>query len=305
MAANKFGRYVWLVDLIRCHPYITFREISDKWENCGLGDGKPLPWKTFMNHKEAIQSIFDIIISCNTKRGYGYYIENAAQLKGDAFRSWLIDSYATLNQLQADRKLEQRISFEKIPSGNNFLQTLLQAMRQNCAVEITYQGFGKPHANTFLVEPYHLKVYNRRWYLIGGSVYSEDIRTYALDRIFNVEVTDTTFKLPDSFNINEYFEGCVGIIANRDIDIERVVIKVYGWARFYLATLPIHDSQREISSDNESTTFEITVRPSYDFIQTLLQQADQIEVIEPQWVKDEMCQIAENILSYYKKSNND
>ncbi len=50
MAPNKFGRYVWLVDLIRCHPYITFKEISDKWEDCGLGDGKPLPWKTFMNH---------------------------------------------------------------------------------------------------------------------------------------------------------------------------------------------------------------------------------------------------------------
>ena len=47
MAANKFGRYVWLVDLIKCHPYITFKEISDKWENSGLGDGKPLPWKTF------------------------------------------------------------------------------------------------------------------------------------------------------------------------------------------------------------------------------------------------------------------
>ena len=43
MAANKFGRYVWLVDLIKCHPYITFKEISDKWENSGLGDGKPLP----------------------------------------------------------------------------------------------------------------------------------------------------------------------------------------------------------------------------------------------------------------------
>ena len=52
MAANKFGRYVWLVDLIRCHPYITFKEISDKWEDCGLGDGRPLPWKTFMNHKD-------------------------------------------------------------------------------------------------------------------------------------------------------------------------------------------------------------------------------------------------------------
>ncbi len=30
MAANKFGRYVWLIDLIRSHPYITFKEISEK-----------------------------------------------------------------------------------------------------------------------------------------------------------------------------------------------------------------------------------------------------------------------------------
>lgn len=81
MAANKFGRYVWLVDLIRCHPYITFKEISDKWEDCGLGDGKPLPWKTFMNHKDAVQTIFDIIISCDAKRGYGYYIEDADLLE--------------------------------------------------------------------------------------------------------------------------------------------------------------------------------------------------------------------------------
>ena len=84
-----------------------------------------------------------------------------------------------------------------------------------------------------------------------------------------------------------------------------MVIKAYGWARKYLATLPIHDSQREIASDDESTTFEMTVRPTYDFLQALLQQTDQIEVIEPQWVKDEICRFEENILFSYKKSNND
>lgn len=116
MAANKFGRYVWLVDLIRCHPYITFKEISDKWEDCGLGDGKPLPWKTFMNHKDAVQTIFDIIISCDAKRGYGYYIEDADLLEGNSFRSWLIDSYATLNQLQADK------SWRNASHSRRFLQ---------------------------------------------------------------------------------------------------------------------------------------------------------------------------------------
>ena len=301
MAANKFGRYVWLVDLIKCHPYITFKEISDKWENSGLGDGKPLPWKTFMNHKEAVQTIFDIIISCDAKRGYGYYIEDADRLEGNAFRAWLIDSYATLNQLQADRRLEKRISFEKIPSGGKFLQTLLQAMRQSCVLEITHQGFGKSHASTFQVEPFHLKVYNRRWYLIGRSVYSDDIRTYALDRIQNVVITDIKFEIPNTFNIDKYFEGCVGIIADAEYDIEHVIIKAYAWARQYLSTLPKHESQRVLSSEDESITFEFKVRPNYDFVQMLLQQTDQIEIIEPQWLKDGICHIAENIISYYKK----
>lgn len=303
MAANKFGRYIWLADLIRCHPYITFNEISERWETCGLGDGKPLPWKTFMNHKKAVQTIFDILISCDASRGYGYYIEDAESLEGDSFRSWLIDSYATLNQLQADRQLEKRISFEKIPSGNKYLQTFLQAMRQNCVVEITHQGFGRSHASTFQVEPYHLKVYNRRWYLIGYSVYSEEIRTYALDRIQHVSLTDVKFQLPKDFSIERYFEGCVGIISDPEYDIERVVIKAYGWARNYLSTLPLHESQREIASDDESITFEFRVRPNYEFFQLLLQQTDQIEILEPQWAKDAMCQMAENILGYYKKRN--
>lgn len=303
MAANIFGRYIWLINLIRCRPYITFKEISRKWEDSELGNGKPLPWKTFMNHKEAIQSIFDVLISCDAKRGYGYYIEDAKQLEGDTFRRWLIDSYATLNQLQADRKLEKRVSFEKIPSGNRFLQLLFQAIHQNLVVEITHHGFGKSHASTFPVAPYHLKVYNRRWYLVGLSVYSNEIRTYALDRIQKAILTKETFELPKSFDIDKYFEGCVGVITDKNTCIEHVVIKAYGWARKYLTTLPLHDSQHEIASDEESTTFELTVRPTYEFFQLILQQTDQIEIIRPLWVQEEMCRIATNILAYYKKNN--
>lgn len=299
MAANKFGRYVWLIDIIRSHPHITFKEINERWEDSGLGDGKSLPWRTFMHHKEAVESIFNVIIECD-KRDYGYYIADEELLKGDGLRSWLIDSYATLNQVQADTQLRGRISFEKIPSGNTFLQIILQAMRQSKTIEVTHQGFGREHPTTFEVEPYHLKVVNRRWYLIGRTPYYDEVRTYALDRILEINITGTKFKLPKSFDIDQYFEGCVGIIADKEYDIERVVVKAYGWAIKYLSTLPIHESQKEIAHDDESITLEFRVRPTYDFFQVLLQQGDQIEIIEPQWVKEEMCRIAENILSYYK-----
>lgn len=305
MAAKKadlFGRYVWLIDTIRSHGRISFAEISEQWVHSGLGYGDPLPWRTFMNHKKAIADVFNIYIECDAKDGYKYYIDHPEDLEGDSFRTWLVDSYATLNQLKADRSLEHRIQFEEMPSGSRFLTRILEAMRFDAVLEITHQGFGKDYPSAFEVEPYAVKVHNRRWYLIGRTPYYEQVRIYGLDRIKEAKITAKKFKMPEDFDLNEFFEGCVGIIVDKEQPIERVVIKVYGYARKYLATLPIHSSQKEIASDDESTTYSYMVRPNYEFLQALLLQADQIEVLEPQWVQDEMKRFAENILAHYKKN---
>lgn len=301
MASNIFARYIWLIDTIRRYKRITYEEINELWKECGLGYGNNLPLRTFHNHRHAIEEMFDILIECDTKGGYQYYISNLDYLEKDSLRNWLIDSYATLNQIQADRKLENRIRFEDIPSGHSFLTQIIEAMRKNKVLQITHQGFGKDYPSSFDIEPYCVKVFHRRWYVIARSPYYDEVLTYGLDRIRNIQITDKTFKMPENFNIDEYFEGCCGIISDRDIPIERVTIKTYAYARDYIATLPIHSSQKEIARDDESVTYEYCVRPTFDFLQALLAQADQIEILEPQWVRDEMKRFAKNLLSYYQK----
>lgn len=88
---------------------------------------------------------------------------------------------------------------------------------------------------------------------------------------------------------------------NTDINKEHVIIRTFWNAPDYLRTLPLHPSQKELSNDNESTLFSFDVRPTFDFYQMLLAQEDQIDVIEPASVRNEMKRFAENILSYYKK----
>lgn len=320
MPMNKIGRYIWLVDLIKRKGRLTYEEISQYWAASGLGDevDEELPWRTFMNHKKKVAEVFGIDIECDTHDGYRYYIENAEELRDDSFKTWLIDSYATMNQVQSDRSLAGRVSFEQIPSGTIHLQTILQAMRENRVIEIEHQGFGRDYPSTFEIEPYHLKVVNRRWYVIARSPYfsehnkkrnkedggdrpEEVILTYGLDRIKRITITDKTFKMPKSFSINKYFEGCVGIITDKEkYPIEKVIVKAYYYAQKYLETLPIHSSQKVIERDDESTTFEFHVRPTYDFLTALLQQADQIEILEPQSVQNEMKRMAQNILAYYE-----
>ena len=302
MAANIFGRYVWLIDLLRRHKRLTYEEINRLWINSGLsyGNDDELALRTFHNHRKAIKDIFDVYINCDAKDGYKYYIDDPEQLESDVLRSWLIDSYATLNQLHVDQKLENRILFDNIPSGHTFLTTIIEAMRKNAVIEITHQGFAKKQVNIFEIEPYFVKVFNRRWYVIARSPYYDNVLTYGLDRISQIKITGKKFVIPTDFSIDDYFEGSSGIINDKNEPVVRVVIKAFLYARKYLATLPIHSSQKEISSDEESTTFELYVRPTFDFYQALLGQADQIMVLEPDTVKKGMKQFAESILSYYK-----
>lgn len=312
MAANNLGRYVWLVDVLLRYRKLTFQQISNLWKECELGYGDDLPLKTFNNHRKAVKDIFDIYIECNRKDGYRYYIDEPQRLRGNSLRSWMISSYATLNQMQADKKLEDRIIFEDIPSGQTWLTSITDAMRRNRVLMVTYQGFGKPEANTFEAAPCCLKVVNRRWYMVARSPYysernrqqgtqPEDVYlVYALDRILELEETEKTFEVNKEFNAKQYFEGCCGIITSKE-PIERVVIRAYEGFADYLRTLPLHESQRELTSDDESTLFEYRLKPTFDLYQLLLAQGDQLEVLEPESVRNEMRNFAINLMSYYNK----
>ena len=318
MPANQFGRYVWLVDTFRHYKHLSYKEVSEKWQQSGLsyGDVDELPLRTFHNHRKAIMDIFNIIIELDPDvKGYKYHIVNPHELEGDGLRSWLVDSYATLNQIQADSKLQERVEFEDIPSGHTWLTIFMQAMRENKVMEITYQGFGKDYANTFEIEPYCLKVVKRRWYIIANNPYyvmlnkkhkgeegyspRKEIREYGLDRINEVTILDKTFKIKKGFDMKKFYEGCTGIIPSDD-PIEHVVLRAYWNAPDYLRTLPLHESQQEVESNEESTTFSYDVKLTYDFLQLIMQQGDQVEVLEPKKLRDQMRNLANTLTHYYK-----
>lgn len=298
MASNIFARYVWLIDTIRRRKRITFEQINEEWISCGLGYGDGLAKRTFHDHKKSIEEIFNVCIECDSKNRY--YISNPETLANDSLRSWLIDSYATLNQLQADSHLEGRIMFEDIPSGQEYLSQIIQTMRKNLTITIDYKGFGKDRDYRFNVEPYCVKVFNRRWYLIAHNPYYDKVMIYALDRMQSIEETKTKFLMPEDFDINDFFKGCYGIIADKNIPIERIVIRAYKPNCAYLSTLPLHSSQREVKRDEDSITFEYHIRPTFDFYQALLAQANLVEVLEPESVRKKLLEFAGNIEHYYK-----
>lgn len=140
----QLQKYTWLIGTIRRAGKISLEEISNRWErNKDLSDYKPLNRATFNRWKDAIFSQFGIIISCQRAGGYLYYIENRRPIDEDSLKKWMLDSFSVSNLIGENLSLKDRIIVNQIPSAHNHLGTLLEAMKENRAVIISYCAFGK------------------------------------------------------------------------------------------------------------------------------------------------------------------
>lgn len=235
MAANLIARYIWEINtLAKSRHGLTLAELNEKWADCkSLYDGKDIVRKTWFEHRKQIGLQFHIDIECN-KHTNRYYIEYEDKLGQPELQQWLINSFSVGNMLMEGQKLKGRILCEKIPSGYEYLTEIIQAMRNNRIISVTYQSFWKDREATFELMPYALKVFKQRWYLIGGNVAFEGIRIYALDRIHDMEITDEKFKMPKYFDAEDLFYSVYGTTLALNEKAERIVIKVYnGQADYY------------------------------------------------------------------------
>ena len=299
MGKELFSRYVWLLETIHRAGKITFEEINARWLRSELSGGETLSLRTFHHHRDAIEELFDINIECIKRGGYCYYIEDTEELEKGCVRKWLLNSFAVDNLIVESRKLKSRILLEEVPSGKRYLIPLIEAMRDGMIVEVDYQSFRQQVPANFEIEPYYLKLFRQRWYVVARSPHYNRVMIYSLDRILDLEVSEKTFYYPEEFNPQSYFDACFGIVADDDIGIETVQLKVYAPQDKYFDALPLHHSQRTVEVTEGHTVYEYRIRPTYDFVQELLSHGADVEVLQPSLLRSRLGDIAKEMVALY------
>lgn len=299
---NLLNKYVWLIETIYKAKKITFEKINKKWLDNDMSRGVNLSKRTFHEWRVAAEEIFSLNIDCQRKGGYHYFISNAEELETGGVRNWLLSTISVSNMLIDNQHIKDRILLENIPSGQKYLSDIIEAMKKGKCINMTYQSFGQDESKTFTVEPYCVKLFKQRWYVAAKNLNDNKVKIYALDRIHHLEVlVDKCFKMPDSFDPAGYFEECYGVIVDDDYDVEMVRLKVSSKQSNYLRSLPLHHTQQEIQTENEYSVFELKVRPTFDFCQEILRNGENMEVLEPQWLREEIAGTVEKMWEKYKK----
>ena len=289
-----FHQYIWLINTLRCYPRVTLDELSQRWVDDEVAEGNPLSRSSFNRHRDAILDMFGVIIDCDTQ--YRYYISNPEVLDDDSLERWMLSTLTVSSVLADSASLKERIILENVPAGEEYLQTIIRAIKTGKRILMGYQRFGAEGYEK-VVSPYALKLFHQRWYLLSYT--GRHYAIYSLDRMKSVSLTEEDFEMPDDFSPQQYFAEYFGVLTD-ETPMAHIILRAYGTMANYLRTLPLHASQRELSTSEEYTDFALDLRPTSDFIGELLSHDSVIEVIEPLDLRKKLLQRIEEMRQRYQ-----
>ena len=238
MALNQTNKLVWIVETIYKAHKITFEDLNRKWmENVDLSGGEEMLKRTFHKWKWNIFDTFGLVIECEKAAPYCYFIENIDDMKRGSIENWLLSTYSVSNSLIESKSIKDRIILEDIPSGREYLDPIIDAMKKNRFIHITYYNYWRDDERQYYLMPLCVKLFRQRWYMVGRTWSTDRTIIFCLDRFKDFRLSSHSFEYPKDFCPEEYFDGCYGIIAGDDTDVEKVVLKVNSGQANYIRGL--------------------------------------------------------------------
>ncbi len=289
-----FRQYIWLINTFRRYQRLTLDELNRHWIEEEVAEGNPLSRSSFNRHRDAILDMFGVIVDCDAQ--YRYYISNPDVLDDDSLERWMLSTLTVGGVLSDSVLLKERIILENVPAGEEFLQTIIRAIKTGKQIVMEYQRFGADSYEK-TVSPYALKLFHQRWYLLAYT--GRHYATYSLDRMRSVVLTETSFQIPGDFSSQQYFAEYFGVLTD-DTPMAHVVIRAFGRTPDYLRTLPLHQSQQELLATETYTDFSFDIRPTNDFLGELLSHGADIEILQPASLREQQRQKIAGMLARYQ-----
>lgn len=206
-----------------------------------------------------------------------------------------------INRLKFGSKEDSQeiISFQENPElqGLAHFDKLYNAIANKQVLKIDYTPFGKKQIS-FEIHPYYLKQYNNRWFLFGMNHGYNQLSNLPLDRIDKIVDSGLRYIPNTEIDFEDFFFNTIGVSVPGNEEPQNVLLKVDKKLYPYLATKPIHHTQKVKIKEDAYTIISIKVHLNYELESQILARGEQIEVIEPLILREK---IKQRIIELAKK----
>ena len=238
----------------------------------------------------------------------------------------VMDAVEIRKQLGNDQKKNAivQLSTPTYTKGRELLSDLVRAINEGKQVNFVYHKFANqtekstekteilpenPAENQEndlrVAHPYLLKEFKGRWYMIAYTDARKTIQTFGLDRISDLLISQKSAIPPEKHNFSpeNYYENCFGVTRKADERIEKIILSFNTFRGNYIKTQPIHHTQQEIINDAQEYRISLDLMINFDLIMEILSYGDDVKVLEPIRLVDEMKKTLQKTLSKYSITN--
>ena len=296
---NTIRRHYLIIRRILQNDYPSKHTLMEYMKRYDVEIGE----RTFQRDLAEIRSNFDIEIVYDEQRN-GYYALKDSALYIDQllyFIGLAESSDIALSTLKDTNRLSGYVSISPNPKskGVEHIGLLLRAIQYRQIINIIHCSYQTGEQTTYTVEPYLLKEFEGMWYVLA---YCEDMgafRTFGLDRIRQIQVTDRIFQRREELERTaEKFNNVYGLVYepdnNPNAPIEEVRLKVSSIMLPYIQSLPIHSSQ---SIDGDTITLHLIINPELE--NKIMGYGEHIEVLSPPSLRNKIKERIMQSLSKY------
>jgi len=281
------SRYLLILKKLKAKPYCTTKELlsyierqidylqmQDDKLNIGLSE------RTLQRDMKEIREIFGFHIEFS-KKEKGYFISQSEAENMNFQR--MIEAFDIFNSLNLAEDLTSFIHLEKRrPQGTENLYGLLHAIKNKLQIRFSYHKFWEDEISDRTTDPYALKEFRNRWYILAMDHKDGHIKSFALDRLSNLEISRQTFDSPKTYNIEESYRFCFGIISPEDEDPQEIILSFDPFQGKYIKTLPLHHTQEVLIDNEEELRVKLKLCITHDLIMELLSFAGNMKVLQPE-----------------------
>lgn len=281
-----FKRYLFVIDRLRSRP-CSFNDLQEdvmrKLAKDDIDTSFEYSIRTFERDKKDIMTLFGIVI-CFDRKDKTYVIDEAEIEDQSVTR--MIDAFSIHHALQEGNKLSPSVFLEKRKSlGTEHIHGIIHAIQNRYILQFTYQKHWEDLSSQREVYPIAVKESQQRWYLVALDKKDETVKTFGLDRISQLKITDTKFK-SFPYSVEKEFKHAFGV--ETYAAVEKVVLLFSNKQGNYIKSFPLHESQRVIEEMEETVVIEIRIHLTHDIEMELLKYGSNVKVLEPESLIEKM-----------------
>lgn len=277
MRSDKLGYNAPII--VADKRYYTYEEKDYSITNIPLSDGD-------------LGTMKEVLSVLKQFKGFGYFREMqemVSKLEGKI-----------LSSNNEQREIIELETNHRLP-GLEWIDPLVKAIQKKTVLDIHYQSFKAKVPSVMQMNPYKVKEFRNRWFLLCSIHGEEREMILALDRMKYVY---ENYRLPFQdpfFDVDSYFRPCIGVTRSLRDKPEQIIFRVSNRHAPYVISKPIHESQETIKQDERGATLSLFVIHNFELEKELLSYGDGITVLSPKRLRKTIEKRLRIGLEHYEK----